>query len=583
MHWLLDRSRAVLLTSGSLALGLGACGDSDGGTASDAGSSTAATATPTATAGGSTQTSASSGVGTATGTAGGGTTTGSTTGASTSAGTALTGGIKFDVGDNDDMGDTGRPVDMCKVVDNMDAVGDCEEEAPPDSFAPEVEWSFTDPGEPYSYVTPLVANLTDDDDNGEIDLCDIPDVIAVFGVNPSSPGSVGHVYVLDGETGAVHFVTADAVDGTFTPAIGDIDNDGVAEIVTATPGGAMIAFEHDGTKKWEKPATWQIGQLYNQDLRYSCAAALADLDADGDVEIIAANNLFDHNGDLITTLPQVAGQWGATTAADLDDDGDLEVVLGHAAYHHDGSQYYLTNLKAGYPQVADLDGDGLPEILLTTVNGVSLLEHDGTIVYQDLRPTGDPPGGTNWHRPATIHDFDGDGEPEFAVSSANNYTVYESDATIVWQAPISDLSGIAAGTAFDFLGDGVAEAMYADEQTLYVFDGAGAPLLTVSRKSGTLSEYPTVADIDNDGSAEILVVSNGHLGGGDPGIQVFRDVEERWIQARRIWNQHAYHVTNVREDGTIPTVEPQSWKLNNTFRTNAQIEGGGICIPVPPG
>ncbi len=569
----------------TLALALPACGDSDGETASDGGSSTAAataTMTMTATAGAETQTGASSdgGSGSSDGT---GAMTGSTTAASTSAGTGLTGGIKFDVGDGDDMGDTGRPIDMCKVVDNMDAVGDCEEEAPPDSFEPEVEWSFTDQGEPYSYVTPLVANLTDDDGNGEIDLCDIPDVIAVFGVNPSSPGSVGHVYVLDGETGTVHYVTEDAVDGTFTPAIGDIDNDGIAEIVTATPGGSMIAFEHDGTKKWEKPATWQIGQIFNQDLRYSCAASLADLDADGDVEIIAANNLFDHNGDLIMTLPQVAGQWGATTAADLDDDGDLEVVLGHAAYHHDGSQYYLTNLKAGYPQVADLDGDGLPEVLLTTVNGVSLLEHDGAIVYQDLRPTGDPPGGTNWHRPATIHDFDGDGEPEFAVSSANNYTVYESDASIVWQAPISDLSGIAAGTAFDFLGDGVAEAMYADEQTLYVFDGMGAPLLTVSRKSGTLSEYPTVADIDNDGSAEILVVSNGHLGGGDPGIQVFRDVEERWIQARRIWNQHAYHVTNVREDGTIPTVEPQSWKLNNTFRTNAQIEGGGICIPVPPG
>ena len=494
-----------------------------------------------------------------------------------------TGGIKFDVGDDADLGDTGRPVDMCKVHDDMDAVGDCEEEAPPDSFEPEVEWSFTDPIEPYSYVTPLVANLTDDDDNGEIDLCDTPDVIAVFGVNPSYPGAPGHVYVLDGATGSLHYSTADAVDGTFTPAIGDIDNDGMSEIVTATPSGSMIAFEHDGTKKWEKPATWQIGQLYNQDLRYSCAASLADLDADGDVEIIAANHVFDHNGDLVVTLPQVAGQWGATTAADLDDDGDLEVVLGHAAYHHDGAPYYLTELKAGYPQVADLDGDGRPEIVLTTVNGVSLLEHDGTIVYQDLRPTGDPPGGTNWHRPATIHDFDGDGEPEFAVSSANNYTVYESDATIVWQAPISDLSGIAAGTAFDFLGDGVAEAMYADEQTLYVFDGAGAPLLQVSRKSGTLSEYPTVADIDNDGSAEILVVSNGHLGGGDPGIQVFRDVEERWIQARRIWNQHAYHVTNVREDGTIPQFEPQSWKLNNTFRTNAQIEGGGICIPVPPG
>jgi hypothetical protein len=222
-------------------------------------------------------------------------------------------------------------------------------------------------------------------------------------------------------------------------------------------------------------------------------------------------------------------------------------------------------------------------VILTNTNGISLIEHDGAVTWQDQRPTGDPAGGTTWLRPATVHDFDGDGLPEFAVSSANHYTVYEPDATTVWSANVSDLSGIAAGTAFDFLGDGIAEAMYADEQNMYAFDGTGMSLMQISRRSGTLSEYPTVADIDNDGSAEILVVSNNHLGGGDPGLQAIRDVDERWIQARRIWNQHAYHVTNVREDGTIPAFEPPHWELLNTFRTNAQIEGGGICMPPPPG
>ena len=53
-----------------------------------------------------------------------------------------------------------------------------------------------------------------------------------------------------------------------------------------------------------------------------------------------------------------------------------------------------------------------------------------------------------------------------------------------------------------------------------------------------------IAVIDNDGSAEIVVVSNG---GSQPAVQVIRDVEDRWIQARRIWNQHAYHVTNVMQ------------------------------------
>jgi hypothetical protein len=66
-------------------------------------------------------------------------------------------------------------------------------------------------------------------------------------------------------------------------------------------------------------------------------------------------------------------------------------------------------------------------------------------------------------------------------------------------------------------------------------------------------------------------------------VQVIRDVEERWIQARRIWNQHAYHVTNVREDGTIPQNAKKSWEQLNTFRTNAQIEGGGVCMPQPEG
>ncbi len=492
------------------------------------------------------------------------------------------GGIKFDtqvIGDADEP----PPVDECKVSDDMNAIGECSEEAPPDAFEPVIQWSFTDPAEPYSYVTPLVANFTDDDQNGEIDLCDVPDVVLVAGTNPGFPSSVGHVFLLSGDSGALHQRFATPVDATFTPAIGDIDGDGLVELVTAAPTGELLALEHDGTLAWSKPVAWDIGELYGQDLRYSNSAALADLDNDGDVEIVSANMIFDHLGNMVVKLPKIAGQWGATTMADLDADDDLEIVLGNAAYHHDGALLWTTALASGYPQVADLDEDGLPEVLLTNVNGLSLIEHDGVVTYQNLRPTNVPAGGTNWLRPATIHDFDGDGVAEYATSSASQYSVYEADASILWTAPVSDQSGIAAGTAFDFLGAGQAQAMYADEMNMFVFDGSGSVLLQISRKSGTLSEYPVVADIDNDGSAEILVVSNNHLGGGDPCIQAIRDVQDRWIQARRIWNQHSYHVSNVREDGTIPQFEPKSWEGLNTFRTNAQIEGGGLCMPDPIG
>ena len=149
----------------------------------------------------------------------------------------------------------------------------------------------------------------------------------------------------------------------------------------------------------------------------------------------------------------------------------------------------------------------------------------------------------------------------------------------------SDASGVAAGTAFDFLGDGTAEAMFADEYKLFAFNVNGAPLMEVDRSSGTLIEYPSVADVDNDGAAEILVVSNKNFDQQQltPTLQVIRDKQDRWIQARRIWNQHTYHVTNVREDATIPQFEQPNWETLNTFRTNAQIEGGSICDPEPQG
>jgi hypothetical protein len=59
------------------------------------------------------------------------------------------------------------------------------------------------------------------------------------------------------------------------------------------------------------------------------------------------------------------------------------------------------------------------------------------------------------------------------------------------------------------------------------------------------------------------------------------DQGDRWVPARRVWNQHAYHVTNVEEDGVIPPDEQPVWQRINTFRTNAQINGGEYCTPEP--
>jgi hypothetical protein len=59
---------------------------------------------------------------------------------------------------------------------------------------------------------------------------------------------------------------------------------------------------------------------------------------------------------------------------------------------------------------------------------------------------------------------------------------------------------------------------------------------------------------------------------GVSGIRVYSDAHDKWVRSRAIWNQHAYAVTNVNDDGTIP--KTSQWLANwtqpglNNFRQN---------------
>ena len=446
-----------------------------------------------------------------------------------------------------------------------------------DSFETEIEWSHTFSGY-FGASIPLVANLTDDNGDGVIDLCDTPDVLAV-----SSPNGLGIfdgeglLHVVDGASGTPHFEVPITVAWPVTPAIGDIDDDGLPEIVTATfkdktvaGPGTLVAFEHDGTHKWTGYSEWGV-HPYGI---HGSAIALADLDNDGKPEILAGEMVADHRGKTLWRASEGLAPYdldndgflmAAPTAADLDGDGDLEVVFGSFAYHHDGSVHYNNvDVRPGFAQVADIDGDQLPEVVVTNDLGVTALDHQGSILWQDVGPTTTPGAILEWTRPLAIDEIDGNPGVELVVSSPSAVTIHDPSGAALWSAPIQDTSNGIGASAFRFLPTGPMTTLIADELSLFALDHIGTILTSAPRPSVTIHTYPVVADVDNDGSAELLVGDeSNHI------VQVYGPKTGDWQGARRIWNQHTYHVTNVREDSTIPQFEQPHWLGLNSFRTQA--------------
>jgi hypothetical protein len=502
--------------------------------------------------------------------------------------------------------------DPMDVIDTVEIDDSCHTEPVTGALEVALEWSIEMfEGYPeYSHVlsSPAVGQMTDDNEDGVIDDLDTPDIIANFDDGGTEGSAHGVLRWISGDGTANAQVLTSWSDGEseYFPyryasvALGDINNDGVAEIVTmfekvtsGPPGGDGGPPDEDPDSPVGPPppptggssqpcfagATTIDGTvLWINETSLDCGAhapSLADLEGDGTVEIVVGALVIEGTSGE-TRFQGTAGLGGylafpeiglISSISDLDGDGTQEVLAGNTIYGPDGTEI-CTHGDAevdGFTAVADFNGDGMGQVV--TVGNSLVTVMDGTCtVSATWTMEGIGNGG-----PPTVADFDADGTPEIGVATGTTYGVYEADGTTLWTIPVNDESSHATGsTVFDFEGDGRPEVVYADETTLYILDGpTGALRLADERHSSrTLHEFPLVVDLDNDGQPEILVPNGGgHHGIEHVGLYALGSADGSWIGGRTTWNQHAYNIVNVNDDLSIPATPEPNWPFHNNFRS----------------
>ena len=468
----------------------------------------------------------------------------------------------------------------------------CEYFPPVGEFSPIVEWAWPPEDGPSSL--PHHVDVLTPPAVGDMDGDGIPEVAFVAYRDSCDGGSyyTGLLTILRGDTGEEvlrHDDPTRRLGASTAPALGDIDLDGDPEVLVMGENWRIYAYEMDGTLLWETaPCDTHWGGI-----------AIADLDVDGIPEVLFGASVYDNEGVLQcagTAGIGGRGSRGISTAADLDGDGDMEIVGGNTAYHHDCSLYWEnTSIDDGYPGVADvfdasgLPGtDGNPEVTLISFGHLYVLNGQNGDVVWGPHPI---PGNTssNFGGAPNVADFDGDGYPEIGTAGGAYMVVFDPDGPdpVLWQQPTKDTSSAITGsTVFDFEGDGEAEIVYSDECFVRIYKGTdGTVLFEEPNNTRTHNEYPIIVDIDADGNSELVVTANvcvwsceaepGWTGPARRGIKVYGDAELNWVRTRTVWNQHVYHVTNINDDGTIPSPESNNWQVPglNNFRQNVQTWG----------
>ncbi len=280
---------------------------------------------------------------------------------------------------------------------------------------------------------------------------------------------------------------------------------------------------------------WQRGGCFNSwcQTGWYASPAVADLDADGRAEVLWASYdlvaLDGATGALKWRAASNQRAWPGVAVVDLTGDGSLEVIVGRSGdqvtvYDKAGGVVWMRNPFGGGEvrtlAVADLDNDGRHEIIVGRASGgstrqLNVLQADGS-VRAGWPARRDGEAGYGWgmyNENVAVADVTGDGFKDVIGPTDTHYiTALDRDG--------NQLPANAQYNNFNPKGPKVWSqvGVHVDNAV----DLRGYANCGAEHRPNFADSAPAIADLDGDGTREIVVVGNVYNCGVGPYQSLYR-------------------------------------------------------------